>query len=1095
MYRKLVWLQVVVLLAISMTLPSFAEGDSNLIGDEQNGYMIPTGSYEAISFTSEEVPGLIVEYQGIIEAKIEKYKTRLAAMTEHFDFETAGEQGQELEYHKWQRDVYYPWFISLLESYKTTGVYVASASGQAVHDEFYNMRFTQEVSIYGGYDQGIVDTYIQLEALGELTHFQKARDGGFDGEGGFGGAVIGGVAALIGLGVIGKIRGGGKKKKKVKTPKKKGKVNEDPPNVEEDASDDSEEDQDETSKLTLSKTMLPLVSGSGQTVELVARVLGNGEDQSWIFDYEKLPEFMVVMSAEGNKAKFNIAEKRPLLGQGEHIKEYIMEIRAKRGEISHSRIFKIVVGKEGMFLRTETPLKIYADMETETDLRVAAVWCVENQFQTDYTLLDNIEFKFVADDYPSIQMFKAAKVDFNVQPHFVDENFGVEGEFHSISYRLKTEHALPSLKEGGDSTVHTGQLLISSRAHGREDSIEISVELHPPAEPSRSQRIEEEYKNCIYIIDHYVKSPRHQEIFKNELNQWKELWGPEQIFKFRHEVWAIAQKLILAEGAEGYDKMADYYDRIAFTKKWTMWAGDIAFEVVLNAYTGLGPQGVLIQTSASLFKDTVISAIEYIRDCWVDEEKFSAEAWFDMEIEKFIMSAPGHMITAGTLKGAISGGRAIVYMIVYTALMAFVNSINWSKWGANWENGEMDLSDLALDLKHAFEVAFEEMGKALLKMGLIMIFSAAAMKSALRNGEYVHPDHVQANAQQKAITDAPQTKKVNLPEKPMDSDSVQNACMGIFKENDLEIVTGKPAYSEAELPDIITRMEANSKNGVARPEDVLAILSDTDVNASRTMKGAPERLQRIYDRGRRAIYKEHDQHLIAEISKIKNDAWCDRAPDGRLMPPEFRIHETSGSSLSQDRDFGIQYMKQGEWFEVTDSYWKKLSDDWWFKRTGKTAEQNNQMGMTRHGEEASLDYATQKFINGRLKKVTPNMNKVYKGETILIDSISLSSMWINKTKNANCKAEAIAQIKKLLTSHDKIVNSYKKQGVEVPKTTTRMDALMGFMRMAADDMRATPEYIGKLEGILSKYTDCASIEEAGRALSLHMGNFKCQNRM
>lgn len=1061
----------------TLAVPAYADDGSYVMDGGDGKYMLVISSDEGISFTEEEVPEYIAIYQNKVQEQIAKIESSRQYLIEHFEFETSGDADWEVGRKAWLRDTYYPWIISYLQSYKSTGLYEGNPSDESAIQEFWDMKYADEP--YSMRTTTELNGYYYLKAIGELKHFQAERGFGGDGEGGLGELIFGGAAALVGLGLIGKISKGRKKKKLKKPKKKKGrKKTQDIEDPKEEIQEE-EEDQNEEVKLTLSKKMLPILTRSGDCIELRASVVGSKGEGSWTFDYEKLPEFTVVKSEDNNTAKFSISEKYPLLADNEQIKEFLMEIRAKRAPESLSRLFRIVVGREGMFLRTDTPLKIVADMETETDLRLSAVHILERQFQTDYGLLNNIEFKFKADDFPSIQMFKAAKVDFNIQSHFVDEDLGVEENFSSISYKLKTEHALPSLKEGGDNTVHTGQLLISSRGRGHEDSIEISVELHPPAEPSRSQRIEEEYKNCIYIIDHYVKSPRHQEIFKNELNQWKELWGPEQIFKFRHEVWNIAQKLILAEGAEGYDKMADYYDRIAFAKKWTMWAGDIAFEVVLNAYTGLGPQGVAIQAASGLFKDTVISAIEYIRDCWVDGEKFSAEAWFDMEMEKFIMGAPGHIITAGTLKGAIHGGRAIIYMMVYTALMAFVNSINWSKWGANWENGDIDLSDLALDLKKAFEVAFEEMGKALLKMGLIMIFSAAAMKSALRTGEYVHPDHVKANA----------------PKQGLDKDVIQDGCKGIFKENNLEIATSNTKYTDAEMPAVIKRMEDNAQNGQARPEDVLAILSDTEVNASRTMKKAPDHLQKMYDRARRKIYKEHDQHLIAEISKIKNEGWCDRAPDGRYMPPEFRISETTGSSLSQDRDFVIEYRKQGEWFEVSDRYWKEASDGWWLKKTGKTAEQHNQMAMTRHGSEASLDYANQKIINGRMKKITPNISKVYKGETILVDSISLSSMWIKKVKNANCKAEAIAQIKKLVYSREKIVKSYKKQGVDVPQTSLKIEALMGFMKIAADDMRATPEYISKLETILSKNTGYASVEEAGNALALHMGEFKCQNRM
>lgn len=1093
MLKRQIAVTLVLSLLITLGSVAFAANgysSGSTILETDGTYFIPVTSNQGFEFTIDEIPDVISQCQTRVDDVIRGIKAEQDLLVNNFEWVVSGYGEEQTKYKKWCRDTYYPWAISFLEGHKSSGLDPSNGADENVIQSFYDMKYDGSI-IYSGHESGILEGFYYIQAIGQLRNFQASVEGSDIGGGS--GIIIGGVVVLLGLGLIGKFKKGkapknpkAKKAKPVKQKKNKKlkKVNnkKQNPNPDSDQTlgdmdqNSNEDDSDDAGKLTLSKKSLPLVSGSGQTIELIANVVATSEDAQWQITYQADQVFTVLKTDGHNKAKFLISEKSSALDENEYIKEYTMKIVATKGSNTLERTFVIVVGKEGLFLTSEEPIKVIADMESSTALRVSAIKIIENQFQTDYGLLDAINFSFKAQNEVAHKFFDAAKVDFGVESEYFRENLGEKSEIYSVLYSLKTKHALPSYKEGAEKGAYLGDLTIQSQGSNNASNLVVKVELIPPEEPSRSHKIEEEYKNCIYIIDKYVDSPRHRQIFKKELNDWKELWGPAEIYKFRKEVWNTAKNLILAEGAQGYEKMADYYDNIAFAKKWTMWAGDIAFEVVLNAYTGLGPQATVIQAASGVFKDTVISAIEYTRDCWVDEETFSAEAWFDMEMKKLIQGTPGHLITAGSLKGTISGGAAVAYMIVYTALNAFVNSINWSKWGADWENDEIDVLDIAIDLKQAFGVAVEEVGKSLLKMGLTMMFSAAVLKSTMRSGGYVHPDHVKAG------------------QSSIDPDVVVDGCKGIMKENDLEISVGKN-YSEAELPDVITRMQKNTENGVARAEDVLAVLSDTEHNASRTMKRAPKELQESYDRGRRKIYKEHDQHLVDEISKIKNDGWCDKAPDGRLLPPEFRIKETTGSSLSQDRDFVIEFRKNGEWFEVSDRYWKETSNKWWIKRTGKSAEQHNQMAMTRHGEEASLDYSGQKIVNGRMIKTKANITNVYGGNGILIDSISLSAMWVNKIKNANCKAECIAQIKKLVYSRDKIVKSYKKQGVPVPKVSQKMEMLMGFMKLASDDMKATGDYINKFEAMMSQYTGHASIEDAGRSLALLMGEFQCQNRM
>lgn len=217
MHQKWIWVQAMVLLLAVLAVPSFADEGSQIIDAGNGEYLLSTGNYEGITFTEDEVPGYIAEYQSKIEEHIKIFESKRQHLIEHFEFETSGDADWEVERTAWLRDTYYPWYISFLSSYKTTGLYEGNASDANAIEEFWNMKYPDEP--YSMRTTTELNGYYYLTTLGQLNHFQASRGFGGDGGGGIGGLIFGGAAALVGLGVIGKISKG-RKKKKAKKPKK-----------------------------------------------------------------------------------------------------------------------------------------------------------------------------------------------------------------------------------------------------------------------------------------------------------------------------------------------------------------------------------------------------------------------------------------------------------------------------------------------------------------------------------------------------------------------------------------------------------------------------------------------------------------------------------------------------------------------------------------------------------------------------------------------------------------------------------------------------------------------------------------------------------
>ncbi len=848
--------------------------------------------------------------------------------------------------------------------------------------------------------------------------------------------------------------------------------------------EDTDDDDKEKPKLILSDSNVLLVKGKKDQVRVRASVIRTKLD----YDFELAMDMGTTARAnieviDGRQVYLHFEVANANLGFAETCREFSGQIIATGDENAYSRDISLVVGQEGLFLDSEEPVKIIADAETVTDLRFTATRVHDNHLITDFRKLDanSFQFEFKADDPISANAFEAADINFEVIPELeglgrAADNYDRNNTFVTLNYSLKTKNPLPSGKNKDSAyNSYKGTLAVTSL---EDPDIQewVDVELLLPAEPPESQKIEDEYIFTKNFINKYVpEKTGYREKFLDLLEKNKMVWGSKGIYEFRHKMWRTAQKLWEAEGLQGYvdiQKQIERYDEI---RSWVEWMGDIALSVVLNVYTSPGVGGAATQMVIEMFKDTLKSLINHYKDTVEMKGKFTKkdiDVWQDQQLEQLLFSSPDRLVSVASMKGIIKGPKMFMYMLGVMFLRGlFTDKGLWQKWGelSVADDGE---GEVVTDLFTALYRATKEFAKGMSTTLIVMFLTKHTIKSAIRHNQYIHEGHTA----QKPIK--------------VDRDVQKQFMVDEYKRKNIPVKQNRTFVID-ELPSTVKALVNNAKNGAASLDDVIKCLKDTEYNTMRSLKNAPKSIQKLFTKTyKEKLLKPHDQHIIKHLQKQTDVPWGTKIIDGKPTKALIKIFETSGSDFSQDRDYVPKYLDQhGNWREIKTSAWLSESNGWWKKNTGFDAETLQQMGMTKNGSEAFSGYATEGYNSktGKYETFDPHMKKVYEGKAKLKDGIGYGACTMNKVKGANCPAEAIAQLKKGVISYEKVEKSHIKQGYNVPKKDLKVSLAMEAIKLAPDDHMATPEVIGKINGLLSEHTGFTDYMDFARELQAMCG--------
>lgn len=281
----------------------------------------------------------------------------------------------------------------------------------------------------------------------------------------------------------------------------------------------------------------------------------------------------------------------------------------------------VTAAKEGLILVSQTPIRIAADGESETEIEIAAVRAIHGKFTTDFDLLSEIFFstELTTTSKTSANAFSTAKLEFLPKSYLeADEacwrnikGFS-EGGLSSFSYRVKTSRFLPGQGESFNATAHLGD---RSGKHKLAIPLMLDVDLMQTA----SRAWEKELQRCRMMVSKLPE--KHQAKMSAMLEKRSMFLGAQGLFELRRRIWTMGQTLWEAEGLSGYESVEQWAGYIEDTLNFSQWTGRMATDFLLANKLKMG---VFAAMAAGELYDLLLSGIKAYQDdksfdAWIEE--------------------------------------------------------------------------------------------------------------------------------------------------------------------------------------------------------------------------------------------------------------------------------------------------------------------------------------------------------------------------------------------------------------------------------------------------------------------------------------------
>jgi hypothetical protein len=161
--------------------------------------------------------------------------------------------------------------------------------------------------------------------------------------------------------------------------------------------------------------------------------------------------------------------------------------------------------------------------------------------------------------------------------------------------------------------------------------VELILENHVPRNSNAYGRLWDLYENRKYIL------------------------GAEGLIEMRNQIWGIAQNLILAEGAKGYESMERWANAITITLEWTEWAGDIAFKALMAF------KAPHLSMPVGIGKSVFMDALKF----YLYESDKPISVFFQRQLsgvwDLLIGATKGRIISVKTIQDVLGVNKAVAY--------------------------------------------------------------------------------------------------------------------------------------------------------------------------------------------------------------------------------------------------------------------------------------------------------------------------------------------------------------------------------------------------------------------------------------------------
>jgi len=350
--------------------------------------------------------------------------------------------------------------------------------------------------------------------------------------------------------------------------------------------------------------------------------------------------------------------KNPM-GADHYLRETLVIEASQKDELPLRAEVAVIVMKTGLMVRrglnADNVLAISANekIERQLDFAITAIDPQTNEVKVYESGLSSLTFELLTDDQQTLNVASVLKPEFEFLELLQANTLG--------RYRFTTQEKIPG---GGDEFL-LKYLVRSSYPVGADPGLyelELTAKVITEGIGHNYPEWDEICRQIEYMIESYV--PKDSDAGTKLLELYydrRNLLGVEGLVEMRNQIWKIAQNLILAEGAKGYESMERWASAITTTLEWAEWAGDIAFTAVIAFKS---PQ---LSLPVGIGKSVLIDAVKFT--VYEEDQPFSVfiNRQLDMVWDLILGATKGRYISVDYLEKLLKGNKPVAYA-AYIAL-------------------------------------------------------------------------------------------------------------------------------------------------------------------------------------------------------------------------------------------------------------------------------------------------------------------------------------------------------------------------------------------------------------------------------------------
>jgi hypothetical protein len=387
---------------------------------------------------------------------------------------------------------------------------------------------------------------------------------------------------------------------------------------------DDEVKEEAQPRLQLNRPSIVIIENSDTHPPLNGRIIGGESADEWQFSLSKVDSIENAVASFDckaiNSSSCELAIKTVKVpkeaGRSMSSSLFLTAINRKTQKELTAEL-TVIAARQGLILTSESPIKIAADGETETEISITAITAFDGKISTDFDMFKGLSFNNkIETDCPLAQ-----KAFSTARPMFRGNGEGAgwrnlrgfeRDEPAEYVFKVRTSILLPGQGESyyGTAKICDGQ---------GEPLLLIPIMLDVDLMQNQSRAWEIELERCKTIIKKLPE--QHQGRLNAFVDERAAFLGAEGLYRLRHDIWRAGQALWEAESLGGYEGVERWAGFIERTLNFAQWSGRLATDILIANRFKLG---IFAAMAVGEIYNLSLTCIQCYRanktfDQWVDD--------------------------------------------------------------------------------------------------------------------------------------------------------------------------------------------------------------------------------------------------------------------------------------------------------------------------------------------------------------------------------------------------------------------------------------------------------------------------------------------